>query len=203
MVSWLLVAEKKRRRKKRKLSKDEETGNKNSIQNKFQLLPIYDAENMSSQEVSTPVKTITKAFFVGPSTEEKEQILTDASVQIFSDRIFVIITQHKDGKVGAYLSGSVEENIIDGSTTFHVKSLLGNTAASKKQHIVEVYARQITERIFKVEKARQQQQGTSMMMMCHLPPILLGITLSNDGGNNDFIQIIDQVVDMYIEATSV
>jgi len=121
-----------------------------------------------------------------------EKIQTDIIVQIFADRIVVFLSQ-LEGKIGTYLSTTIEESIIDGSTTFHISSLLGN----RDDPLHNVYARQLAERIWKYNKS-----VNGGLSSC--PPILLGIALPKSGKKQDipvFHRILDLVVQMYAEAT--
>lgn len=121
----------------------------------------------------------------------------DLVVQVFSDRIFVGISQLK-GKMGSFLTCTVEESIIDGSSTYHVSSLLGK----RDDALLEIYARQITERIAMVERNRPAYCGSDGSSP--IPPVLLGVSIDKSKGRvkGIFNAIVDQAVDMYIDLTS-
>ena len=114
---------------------------------------------------------------------------TDILVQLFSDSIFVVITQ-RAGKLGTLLRCIHEHSVIDNSHTYHVETLMGK----RDDNLAEVYARQITERI-----ASMDSGGSTC------PPVLLGIALK-DGqsvegktGPESFHHIIGIVLDLYRE----
>ena len=120
-----------------------------------------------------------------------ENIHTDLVVQIYADRIIILISQ-LDGKIGTYLTSSVEESIIDGSTTYHISSLLG----TRDDPLLDIYARQITERIHKVLK-----HNTRSMVTC--PPILLGIAIPRTKSAREtsvFNSVLNVILEMFLEA---
>ena len=76
---------------------------------------------------------------------------TTLILQLFSDRIFISITQ-LSGKMGSLLHCTVDESIIDNSTTYNVSTVLGTGAASgqnadQEVSLREVYVRRLAERI--------------------------------------------------------
>ena len=93
-------------------------------------------------------------------------IQTDIIVQRFAERTFIGISQ-LDGKIGTYISSSVECSVIDNSITYHLSTLLG-----KRDDLLEVYARQISERIYYSECEHQHLAGLEST------PLLIGITLA-------------------------
>merc|ERR1711862_562545 len=118
-------------------------------------------------------------------------IQTEFIIQRFYERTFIGISQLQ-GKIGTYISSSVEYSIIDNSITYHISTLLG----SNQDSLLEVYARQISERIYE----EQQQQGTE----CN-KPLLIGITIDrkkcNDigGSSSMFKEIVQIVKNLYNE----
>jgi len=92
--------------------------------------------------------------------------------------------------------------MIDGSKTYDVTTLLG----VRDDALLEIYARQITERIMSLGNVDQwgasEGGGTSSG-----PSVLLGIALDKKkGGGRDqetFRTIVDLVLDMYVEAVRI
>lgn len=116
---------------------------------------------------------------------------TEVMIQLFSDRIFIVISQ-RAGKLGTLLQCTHEHSVIDNSHSYHVETLLGKRDDAQS----EVYIRQITERIVKLG-----QGGTT-----ECPPILLGIALKPLGKGSDlnagkemFHSIINEVLNLYQE----
>mmetsp|Transcript_68014 Transcript_68014/g.100931 ORF Transcript_68014/g.100931 Transcript_68014/m.100931 type:complete len:171 (+) Transcript_68014:124-636(+) len=132
--------------------------------------------------------TITRVYSIN-------DIPTSFLLQLFSDRIFVSVSQLK-GKLGTLLSCNMEYSMIDGSKTYNVTTLLG----VRDDALLEVYARQISERIMNLGRA--EQWGTAEDGSPAGPSILLGIALDKKGRGRDqetFRTIIDLVIDMYTE----
>ena len=140
---------------------------------------------------------------------------TTIILQLFSDRIFLSITQ-LSGKMGSLLICNVEESIIDNSTTYHISTMLGTGAArgngsSADQEVAlrEVFVRRLAERI--VLHARNKagvgeqtilggsEDGTGPIS--HLV-VGLGLRSNRDGGRmsaENFNAIINAAIDLYEE----
>lgn len=106
---------------------------------------------------------------------------TEIIIQLFSDRIFVVISQ-RSGKLGTLLQCTHDHSHIDNSHTYHVDTLLGK----RDDTLSEVYVRQITERIVKLGGGVE------------CPPILLGIALKEDSKSKEiFHSLTDEVLILY------
>jgi hypothetical protein len=117
----------------------------------------------------------------------------DIHIQLFSDRIFIVISQ-LSGKLGSLLQCNHEYSEIDNSHTFHVETLLGK----RDDSLNEVYARQIMERIVKLGG------GSGGMNMNSCPPVLLGIALKADFNSQEvFRNIIEEVLNLYQEGIKI
>ena len=143
--------------------------------------------------------------------EKRHVIPTTVVVQLFSDRIFLSITQ-LSGKMGSLLVCNVEESIIDNSTTYHVSTLLGTGAplgsgvrAEQEVSMREVYVRRLAERI--VSHARSMagvregailggaENGTSP-----IPPVVVGLGLRpNKFGRKSSFESFNAIVDAAME----
>ena len=83
-----------------------------------------------------------------------DEVETNLVLQLFSDRIFISVTQ-LSGKVGSLLFCNVEESIVDNSTTYDVKTLLGTgvsrssigKGSEREISIRDVFVRRLSERI--------------------------------------------------------
>lgn len=146
---------------------------------------------------------------------DKDTIPTTIILQLFSDRIFLSITQ-LSGKMGSLLVCNVEESIIDNSTTYHVGTLLGTgvargsgNSAEQEGSFREVFVRRLAERI--VLHARKMagvgektilggaEDGTGP-----IPPLVVGLGLrpNKDGKRmsfESFNTIVDAAVELYEE----
>ncbi|KAL9188685.1 hypothetical protein ACHAXT_007063 [Thalassiosira profunda] len=75
-----------------------------------------------------------------------DAVPTTIVLQLFSDRTFLSITQ-LSGKMGSLLNCTVEESIIDNSTTYHVGTLLGGSSDDQEVAFREVCVRRLAERM--------------------------------------------------------
>ena len=145
--------------------------------------------------------------------DDGSKIDTTIILQLFSDRIFISITQ-LNGKMGSLLVCNVEESIIDNSTTYNVSTVLGNGTASgnnaeQEVSLREVYVRRLAERI--VFHARKMsgvgentilggaEDGTGP-----IPTLVVGLGLrpNKDGKRmsvESFNTIVDQAMELYEE----
>ena len=130
-------------------------------------------------------KTLTRSFLV-------LGVETDAWVQLFSDRIFIGVSQ-LDCKVGTYLMCEAERSETNPKQTdYHISTLLGN----REDAMLGVYARTITERIQAFQESLSEGEITK-------PPILLlGISLDKEKGKSPemFRNLVNILVDMYVDA---
>lgn len=144
-----------------------------------------------------------------------EVIPSTVIIQLFSDRIFISISQ-LSGKMGSLLVCNVEESIVDNSTTYHISTLLGTGTSrggggrpEQEVSLREVCVRRLAERI--VSHARRMagvregailggaENGTSP-----IPPLVVGLGLRpNKSGKNlsfeSFNAIIDTTIELYEE----
>lgn len=149
---------------------------------------------------------------------DKNTVSTTIILQMFSDRIFLSVTQ-LSGKMGSMLVCNVEESIIDNSTTYHISTLLGTGVArgnsgkrsSIEQEISlrEVYVRRLAERI--VLHAREMAGvgegailGGAEDGAGPIPPLVVGLGLrpNKDGKRmsvENFNTIVDAAVGLYEE----
>ena len=120
-------------------------------------------------------------------------IQTDIMVQLFSDRIFLSVTQ-LSGKLGSLLSVSVEDSVIDNSRTYNVSTLLGR----RDDATSEVMGRQIAERIAALGGNKPGMCGGGAVC----PPILLGFALKKqaEGDPAVFRAIVELLLQTYKEA---
>ena len=118
---------------------------------------------------------------------------TDVVLQRFFDRTIVLVSQ-VNGRIGSYLSCSMEHSIIDRSTVYSVHVLLGK----RDDTLVEVLARQIHERIFQFENQSGGESGGTAGILT-VPPLLLGVTLNSDVRNSQhaFHELVAMVIEMY------
>lgn len=140
---------------------------------------------------------------------------TTIILQLFSDRIFLSITQ-LSGKMGSLLVCNVEESIIDNSTTYHISTMLGTGAArgsgsSAEQEVAlrEVFVRRLAERIVlharnKAGVGERTILGGSEDGTGPIPPLVVGLGLrSNRDGRRmsaeNFNSIVDAAIDLYEE----
>mmetsp|Transcript_50934 Transcript_50934/g.108507 ORF Transcript_50934/g.108507 Transcript_50934/m.108507 type:complete len:221 (+) Transcript_50934:144-806(+) len=143
--------------------------------------------------------------------DDKNEVPTTIILQIFSDRIFLSITQ-LSGKMGSLLVCNVEESIIDNSTTYHISTLLGTgvargsgNSAEQEVSLREVCVRRLAERM--VLHARKMAGvgegsilGGSENGTGPIPPLVVGLGLrSSKGGKRMSVESFNAVVDAAIE----
>lgn len=122
-----------------------------------------------------------------------QSIQTDIMVQLFSDRIFLSVTQ-LSGKLGSLLSVSVEDSVIDNSRTYNVSTLLGR----RDDATSEVMGWQIAERIAALGGNKPGMGGGGAVC----PPILFGFALKKqaEGDPAVFRAIVELLLQTYKEA---
>jgi hypothetical protein len=120
---------------------------------------------------------------------------TDLLLQLYADRIFVVISQYC-GKIGSLLQATMENSIIDNSHTYDVVSLLGS---KREDPILELYARHILDMIV----SRPCDQSTQLLgnYTSKRRYLLLGVSLQ-DRSQELFQEIVKEVMSMYNEAIS-
>jgi hypothetical protein len=135
---------------------------------------------------------------------------TEIIVQLFSDRIFLSITQ-LNGKMGSLLVCNVEESVIDNSTTYNVRTLLGTGIArgagmnaDQEIAIREVYVRRIAEKIV-LHARRMAGVGENCILGGEedgsgpIPPLVVGLGLRPQSSRGHFNQIVDAAFELYEE----
>eukprot|EP00527_Entomoneis_sp_CCMP2396_P002846 CAMPEP_0198149976 /NCGR_PEP_ID=MMETSP1443-20131203/48857_1 /TAXON_ID=186043 /ORGANISM="Entomoneis sp., Strain CCMP2396" /LENGTH=191 /DNA_ID=CAMNT_0043815153 /DNA_START=28 /DNA_END=603 /DNA_ORIENTATION=+ len=134
---------------------------------------------------SIPV-TLTRSFQITLS-EGDAVISTDCFVQLFSDRVFMGISQMK-GRIGNYLLCQAEPSQVKPKTfEYEISNLLG----AREDPLLSVFARRIAE-----------------VLVQFLPPmesltLILGISLQNNEMGRDpevFRSTVDIMIKLYVEA---
>ena len=122
-------------------------------------------------------------------------VQTDVMVQLFSDRIFLSVTQ-LNGKLGTLHSVTVEDSVIDNSRTYNVSTLLGR----RDDATSEVMGRQIAERIASLDGSKPGMGGGGAVC----PPILLGFALKKEAEGDPavFQAIVEVLLQTYKEAVT-
>ena len=155
------------------------------------------AASTSSAGAASPAQALTASSTSLPTTIIRsysiQSIQTDIMVQLFSDRIFLSVTQ-LSGKLGSLLSVSVEDSVIDNSRTYNVSTLLGR----RDDATSEVMGRQIAERIAALGGNKPGMGGGGAVC----PPILLGFALKKqaEGDPAVFRAIVELLLQTYKEA---
>ena len=148
---------------------------------------FYSAE-MSFEEISArSLATATPSKSSLPRTATKSYsvsgISTDMFVQIFSDRI-VLGASQLEGKFGNYIMcQAIPDEVNPKHVEYEVTSLLG----AREDTMLAVYARQITERIEKL-----QPNPTSMTVI-----IAISLNKKKAAEPEVFKSIVDLLVDLY------
>mmetsp|Transcript_27837 Transcript_27837/g.47322 ORF Transcript_27837/g.47322 Transcript_27837/m.47322 type:complete len:235 (-) Transcript_27837:81-785(-) len=144
------------------------------------------------------------------ANQTNNTIPTTIILQLFSDRIFLSITQ-LNGKMGSLLVCNVEESIIDNSTTYNVSTVLGTGVArgsSNAEHQValrEVCVRRMVERIVKfTRKMAGVGEGTILGGaedgVGPIPPLVVGLGLKpSKGGKRMSVESFNAMVDAAVE----
>jgi hypothetical protein len=128
---------------------------------------------------------------------------TELLLQLFSDRIFLSISQ-RNGKLGTLLVCHVEESVIDNSTTYNIQTLLGSGCSScnmEEESIREVYVRAIAEKIVRYtrinagmgENTVSGEEGGACV-----PPLVVGLALTSFG-REEFGRIVEVAMELYVE----
>ena len=143
--------------------------------------------------------------------EIKSQVVVPTTVilQLFSDRIFLSVTQLA-GKMGSLLVCNVEESIIDNSTTYHVSTLLGTGAsrsrggAEQESSLREVLVRRLAERIVSYTRKMAGIRegailGGSEEGKGPIPPLVVGLGLRPISGKRLSFESFNAIVDASME----
>ena len=150
------------------------------------------------------------------STIQLDNNDTTIILQLFADRIFISITQ-LSGKMGSLLHCTVEESIIDNSTTYNVSTVLGTGTArggnaDNEVAFREVYVRRLAEKI--VLHTRKMAGVSETTILCGLedgsglPTLVVGLGLrpSKDGKRmsvDSFNTLMDAAMGLYEEGWKV
>jgi hypothetical protein len=137
-----------------------------------------------------------------------EEVETSLILQLFSDRIFISITQLA-GKVGSLLLCNVEESIVDNSTTYNIRTLLGTGVSSRggerEVSIREVLVRRLAERIVKHTRKMAGVSETTILGGAEdgtgpIPPLLVGVGFKPACSNlsvESFNVLVDAAMELY------
>jgi len=143
------------------------------------LPPSYSYQPSPSSLPTSLIRTITLG---------DEEVETCLILQLFSDRIFISITQ-LSGKVGSLFLCNVEESIVDNSTTYNIRTLLGTGVSSRgggggerEVSIREVFVRRLAERIVKHTRKMAGVSETTILGGAEdgtgpIPPLVVGLGL--------------------------
>ncbi len=156
--------------------------------------------------------SLTRTIQLVCGENDDEVVPTTIVLQLFSDRIFLSITQ-LSGKMGSLFVCNVEESIIDNSTTYHISTLLGtgvaggnnSNIAHQEVSLREVYVRRLAERIgLHARKIAGLGEGSilggSETGARPIPPLVLGLGLRpNKSGKSVSIESFNAIVDAAME----
>ena len=163
--------------------------------------PSYSFQPSPSSLPTSLIRTITLG---------DEEVETSLVLQLFADRIFLSITQ-LSGKVGSLLICNVEESIVDNSTTYNVRTLLGTGVSSRGNErevsIREVFVRRLTERIVIHTRKMAGVSETTILGGAEdgtgpIPTLLVGLGLkpgSSDLSVESFNALVDAAMELYLD----
>eukprot|EP00574_Skeletonema_japonicum_P006675 CAMPEP_0201714292 /NCGR_PEP_ID=MMETSP0593-20130828/839_1 /ASSEMBLY_ACC=CAM_ASM_000672 /TAXON_ID=267983 /ORGANISM="Skeletonema japonicum, Strain CCMP2506" /LENGTH=188 /DNA_ID=CAMNT_0048203559 /DNA_START=14 /DNA_END=580 /DNA_ORIENTATION=+ len=163
----------------------------------------YSYQPSSSSLPTSLIRTITLG---------DEEVETNLILQLFSDRIFISVTQ-LSGKVGSLLLCNVEESIVDNSTTYNVRTLLGTGVASRsgggerEVSIREVFVRRLAERIVIHTRKMAGVSETTILGGTEdgtgpIAPLLVGLGLKPGCSNlsvEAFNALVDAAMELYLD----
>jgi len=116
-------------------------------------------------------------------------VSTKIIIQIFVNRVFITLTNFN--KFGSIVECLPSISVINQKLDFRVKTLLG----PREDVVNDIYARQLTEKIIKMEQFRNPTMFT-------LKPLLLAVALKEEMRTPEsFRSLIDEVVGMYEDLT--
>ena len=125
---------------------------------------------------------VTKDVFVS-GTDVKTTII----LQIFADRVFVVLTNYK--RFGSILECSATVSEIDQALDYRVQTLLGK----RDDTVNDVYARQILEHFVKVD-----QLNDPLSFSKGIKPLLLSIALKEEMRTpTNFRELLNHVIEIY------
>ena len=143
-----------------------------------------------------------------------EEVETTLILQLFSDRIFVSISQ-LSGKVGSLLLCNVEESIVDNSTMYNVRTLLGTGVSSRggggggerEISIREVFVRRLAESIVRYTRKMAGVSETTILGGAEdgtgpIPPLIVGVGLKPSCSNlsvESFNVLVDEAMKLYLD----
>lgn len=93
------------------------------------------------RSLPTTIQRIVSSAGKGGSNAEDAGFITDLFLQLYQDRVFVVLSQYA-GKIGSILQVTIEKSVIDNSKTYDVVNLLGS---KRDDGILELYARRLLE----------------------------------------------------------
>eukprot|EP00985_Skeletonema_marinoi_P032446 scaffold39139_cov182-Skeletonema_marinoi.AAC.2 len=171
-------------------------------------MSAVDPANYSYQPSSSSLPT----SLIRTITLGDEEVETNLILQLFSDRIFISITQ-LSGKVGSLLLCNVEESIVDNSTTYNVRTLLGTGVSSRggggggerEVSMREVLVRRLAERIVIHTRKMAGVSETTILGGAEdgtgpIAPLLVGVGLKPGGSNlsvESFNVLVDAAMELY------
>ena len=179
------------------------------------IVPNCDTTETSSKDdesTSVPTKLYRPVSSSLPTSIvdnfEFEGIPTTIILQLFSDRIFISVTQ-LNGKMGTLIHCSVEESIIDNSTTYHINTLIGSGVARGSTNTAEqecafreVFVRRLAEQIVKHQRVMSGLKEDTVIGSEDgpIPSLIVGLGLKpTKGGGRMSIACFNSIVDAAME----
>jgi len=144
----------------------------------------------NNQDIPATIKR-TICSRIKTSNTNDTSLSTNILLQLYRDRIFVVISQY-GGKIGTLLQVTMENSIIDNSKTYNVSTLLGS---KRNDVILDIYARQLLEVIESSTACKPSQLVNHDTQRI----LLLGISL-RDMSQEIFHHLIKEVMIMYEQA---
>ncbi|EJK59579.1 hypothetical protein THAOC_20174 [Thalassiosira oceanica] len=179
------------------------------------IVPTCDRTKTSSKDdepTSVPTKFYRPVSSSLPTSIvddfQFEGIPTAIILQLFSDRIFISVTQ-LTGKMGTLIHCSVEESIIDNSTTYHINTLIGSGVARGSTNTAEqecafreVFVRRLAEQIVKHQRVMSGLKEDTVVGSEDgpIPSLVVGLGLKPiKGGGRMSIACFNSIVDAAME----
>lgn len=148
---------------------------------------------MSSSDTDTVVRAARECLPISITREVKingTDVETTVIVQKFSDRTFVVLTNHK--RFGSILECSADISEIDQTVDYRVQPLLGK----REDTVNEVYGRQLLEQIVRIDQLKDPLLATTK----GIKPLLLSIALKDELRTPEsFHQLLTSVKEIYSE----
>ncbi|KAL7477085.1 hypothetical protein ACHAW6_002921 [Cyclotella cf. meneghiniana] len=161
--------------------------------------------------------SLVRTFQLRPNNNDSNNcqiISTEIIVQLFSDRIFLSLTQ-LHGKIGSLLLCTVEESVIDNSTTYDIRTLLGTGVGrsggnssvdiDKEMAFREVLVRRIAEGVVRHARRKAGVSETTILGAeggaCVVPPLVVGVGLRPGvlRGVDQLKGMVDATMEVYEE----